>query len=185
VEELVLELDSNFSKKEDAKMPLITISRSIGCGGSIIAQLVADALKLELYDDQRLQEEAVSMGIRSEDLKSLDEKAPGLLDRILGKRPEIYLDLMEAVVYEVAKRGDGVILGHGGQILLRDFGCVLRVFLSASESTRVENMMVQRGLSRKAAEKLIHERDHEQKRFFEYAFHKDRNDPSLYDLIMI
>jgi hypothetical protein len=44
--------------------------------------------------------------------------------------------------------------------------------------------MVQRGLNREAAKKLIHERDSEQKEFFRYAFQMDWNDPSLYDLII-
>ena len=95
------------------KMPLITISRGIGCGGMIIARLVAEGLKLELFDDRRLQEEAIKMGLRPE---NIDENAPGFLDRILSKKPEIYLDYMESIIYEVAKRGEGVIIGHGSQI---------------------------------------------------------------------
>ena len=40
-------------------MSLITITRSMGCGGALIARRVADELKLDLYDDQRLQEEEI------------------------------------------------------------------------------------------------------------------------------
>ncbi len=65
---------------------------------------------------------------------------------------------MEAIVYEVAKKGEGVIIGHGSQMLLRDFEC--------------------------AALKLIKKNDHEKKGFFRYAFHMDWNNPSLYDLIL-
>ena len=64
-------------------MSLITITRSMGCGGTKIASLVADELKLELYDDQRLQQEAINMGIRSEELESLDEKAPGFFGVVI------------------------------------------------------------------------------------------------------
>ena len=165
-------------------MPLITISRGIGCGGEIIARMVSNDFKLELYDDHRLQEEAVEMGIRSEDLKGLDEKVPGLFDRLLSKKPAIYMDLMEAVVYEVARRGNGVILGHGSQMLLHDFGCALHVFICANESSRINNLMIQRGLSRKTAKKLIHKKDQEKKGFFRYVFHAEWNDPALYDLMI-
>lgn len=165
-------------------MALITISRSMGGGGMTIARRVADELKIELYDDQRLQEEAVKMDFRSEDLRSLNERAPGLFDRILGNKPELYLDLMEAVVYEVAQRGQGVILGHGSQILLRDFGCALHVFIYATEPIRIKHMMDQQGLSQEAAKKLIHKSDNEKKGFFRYSFHMDWTDPSLYDLII-
>ncbi len=54
-------------------MPLITISRRIGCGGMVIAQLVAEGLKIELFDDHRLQQEAIRMGLQPEDLKGLHE----------------------------------------------------------------------------------------------------------------
>ena len=86
-------------------MSLITITASIGCGAMIIAGQVAKGLGIELYDDDRLQEEAVKMGLSSKDLKSLDEKAPGLFNRLLRRRPDVYLELMAAVVYAVARRG--------------------------------------------------------------------------------
>jgi cytidylate kinase len=165
-------------------MPLITISRGIGCGGMIIAQQVSKGLNVELFDDRRLQQEAVKMGIRPEELKGLDEKSPGFFDLVLSKRPEIYLDYMEALIYEVAKRGTGVIIGHGSQMLLRDFECALHVFIHASEATRIRNLTSQRGLSEEVARKLINKRDHEQKGFFRYAFHRDWNDPALYDMII-
>ena len=165
-------------------MSLITISRGIGCGGLIIARLVAEALKVELFDDKRLQEEALRLGIRSGDLVSLDEKKPGLFDRILNRRPEMYLDFMEAVVYGVAKAGSGVILGHGSQMLLRDFGCALHVHIHANEASRVRNLIDQKGLSSVAATKLIRQSDARQRGFFQYAFQKDWKDTGLYDLII-
>ncbi len=165
-------------------MSLITITRSIGCGGMSIGQYVAGELKLDLYDDQRLQEEANKMGIASEDLKSLNEKAPGLFNRLLSHKPQAYLDLMEAVVYEVARRGEGIILGHGAQMLLRDFGCALHVRIYASQPFRIQHLMDQQGMSREAAEKMIHKSDSDRKGFLQFAFHKDWNDASLYDLII-
>jgi cytidylate kinase len=156
----------------------------MGCGGTKIASLVADELKLELYDDKRLQQEAIKMGIRSEELESLDEKAPGFFDHLRGYRPELYLDLMESVVYEVAQRGKGVILGHGSQLLLRDFGCGLHVRIYASERSRILRLMTERGVSEKTAEKLIHKSDHERRGFLRFAFHMNWNDLSLYDLIL-
>ena len=165
-------------------MALITITRSLGSGESDIAQRVAHELNVTLYDDHALKEAALKMGIRSEDLKSLDEKAPGFFDRILSRRPELYRDFMEAVVYEVARNGEGVIIGHGSQVLLRDFGCALHVLLHASESARIENLIAQNMLSRETAEKLIQKSDNEQRGFFRYAFNLRMSDPSLYDLMI-
>ena len=147
-------------------------------------RLVADGLNLELYDDAKLQEEALKQGVTAAEMKGFDEKAPGFFDRLLNHKPEAYLDLMESVVYRVAEKGEGVIIGHGGQMLLRDFGCALHVMVLASEETRVQNVMARQGLSREAAEKLVRKSDHEQKAFFRFAFHMDREDETLYDIVV-
>jgi len=165
-------------------MALVTITRSIGCGESDIAQRVARSLKVKLYDDFELKESALYMGIRSEDLKSLDEKAPGFFDRLLSRTPELYLDLMEAVVYEVAQTGEGVIIGHGSQFLLRDFGCALHVLIHAPRSIRIQNIVGEQGIAEDAAEKLVIKSDNQQRGFFRYAFNLSLFDPSLYDLVI-
>jgi cytidylate kinase len=168
----------------EANMSLITITSGIGSGGLSIARSVSEKLELELYDDQRLQEEAVKVGISAEEMKSLDHKAPGFLNRLLNHRPDTYLDVMGAVIYEVASRGEGIILGHGAPWLLKDFGCALHVRLHASESSRIRNLMDQLGLSTEAAEKMIHKSDHQRKGFLQFTFHMDWDDPSLFDLII-
>ncbi len=165
-------------------MALITISRSLGSGGRVIAEKVAQALNLELYDDNRLQEAAIEMGIPVESVRNLNEKAPGLFDRLLSRKPDIYMDIMESVVYDVARKGEGVILGHGSQMLLRDFGCAFHVFVHATGPTRVQYVMEAKGVNRESAYKLMQKSDDQQKGFFRFAYQMDWNDPSLYDLII-
>jgi cytidylate kinase len=165
-------------------MSLITITQSMGCPGKTIANLVADRLHLELYDDSRLQRTVQTMGRELEDLEHFDEKAPGFFDRLISNKPDIFLDLMEAVIYEVAKKGEGVIIGHGGQFLLRDFGCALHVLIYADWSTRVRHMMEKEEISREVAERLIRKSDDNQAGFFRFAFHRAWNDMSLFDLVI-
>ncbi len=166
-------------------MPLITISENLGSGGLSIARQVAEKLDVVLYDDDRLQKEAVELGIRAEDIKiGWDEKAPGFFDQILGKRPDIYMDFMEALVYEVSRRGDGIVFGHCSQMLLRDFGCALHVRIHSPLVTRIQNLTKHQGISSETAEKLIRKSDHERSGFFKFNFHMDLNDSSLYDLII-
>ena len=165
-------------------MALVTITRSFGCGDSDIAHRVAKLLQVKLYDDFELKESALYMGIRSEDLKSLDEKAPGFFDRLLSRTPELYQELMEAVVYEVAQTGEGVIIGHGSQILLRDFGCALHILIHAPKSNRIQNIVREQGIGIDAAEKLILKKDNQHRGFFRYAFNLNLFDHSLYDLVI-
>ena len=154
----------------------------MGCEGETIARHVADGLNLGLYDDIKLKEQALKMGIRADEVKTFDEKLPGFFDRIWGRTPDLYVDLMEAVVYEVAKGGNGVIIGHGSNILLRDFDCALHVLVHASQESRVRYLSEKQGLDPEAAEKLIRKNDHEHAGFLKYAFKMDWNDVSRYDL---
>ena len=163
-------------------MSLITVSQGIGSEGHRIAHQVAAAIQLPLYDDSKLKEEALAMGLHAEQLKGFDEKAPGFFDSILNRKPEIYLDLMQSVIFEVARRGEGVIVGHGSQVLLHDFDCALHVLIQSTMENRIRSLMDVQGLSREAAARLIHKSDNEKEGFFQFAFHRDWNDPSLYDL---
>jgi len=163
-------------------MSLITITQTMGCNGLAIARRVAEGLGIDLYDDFRLRAEAIRMGLHEENLRGFEEKAPDWFDRILGDKPEMYQELMESVVYEVARRGEGVILGHGSQMLLHDFGCAAHVLVTMHEESRIHALMHEMNLSPEAARKVIRQSDHRKKGFFRYAFHKNWDDPSLYDL---
>jgi cytidylate kinase len=170
--------------REDAEMPLITITESLGSGGPVIARKIAEALQLDLYDDDGLRRVALDLGIRSDELEGLSEKAPGFWDRVWSKGPELFLYLMEEIIYEIAKRGKGVILGHGSQLLLREFHCALHVRVFASESFRVQRLAQESGISRQAAEKMVRKTDSERQGFLSYAYQMDWNDPTLYDLLV-
>lgn len=163
-------------------MPLITITQGIGCDGLAIAKQVAENLKIDLYDDSRLRDEASNMALHSKKLiLGFKEEAPSWFVRMMGE-PEIYINLIESAVFEAARRGEGIIIGHGSQVLLQDFGCAVHVLISATEEYRIGNLMRQIQIMRDAAKKLIHQSDKQNKEFFSYAFHGEWNDPSLYDL---
>jgi cytidylate kinase len=163
-------------------MALITITQSLGSGDADIAAKVAKELDLELFNDNKLKEIALKIGVHSDDLKRLDEKAPSFLDRFFSTKPAAYLEYMEAVIYEISQRGQGVIFGHGSPILLQNFDCALHVFVHASDSKRMNNLMKQQSIDRKAAESLIRKNDSHKKGFYRYAFNLEWQDPALYDL---
>jgi cytidylate kinase len=165
-------------------MPLITMTGGIGCGILDVAGEVARRLDVELLDDERLQEAALDIGFSSRDLKAFDEKAPGLLDRLFRRSPETYDELMAAVIYEVARRGDGVIIGHGSAFFLKDFTCALHVRMRAPRAFRTERVASGMGVEQRTAAELISRRDAELKGYLQFALKIDWNDLSLYDLVL-
>ncbi|MBL7179124.1 MAG: cytidylate kinase family protein [Pseudomonadota bacterium] len=165
-------------------MALITISYSMGTDGLVIARRAADKLGLELYDDQKLQDMVLELGIRSEEVKGLGEKEPGFFDRLLNRKPDIYLSFMDSIVYSVAQKGHGVIVGHGSQTLLQDFGCAMHVLIHNKIETRIKNLVETHKIDHEAAQKMILKSDNTLKGFFRFAYQRDWNDPSLYDLVL-
>lgn len=164
-------------------MSLITVSSDFGTNGGKIAQKIADKLGIELYDDQKLQQKAISMGVSSKDLGGLDEKAPRLFERLFSNSQARYLEVLEAVIYDVASGGAGVIIGHGAHFFLQDFNCALHILIHASEKTRIEWISKEQNIDEEAATKLIRKMDNNMKEFYQYVFRRDWQDPSAYDMV--
>lgn len=165
-------------------MPLITITQDYGSHGYYVAQQVAEKLQLKLYDDETLREEAVRLGVKKENLAAIKEQVPGFFDRLLGAKPDVYLDVLRGVVYHMASENNGVIVGHGSQVLLRDFGCALHIRIVTPQEKRIRYFIEEKGLGEEEADRIVHAKDGEAKDFFLYAFKKDINDPLLYDLVI-
>jgi len=77
-----------------------------------------------------------------------------------------------------------VIVGHGSQMLLRDFKCAFHVRLISDFKARADNLVVGHGMNLYTAENLVEKYDKSQKGFFRYAFQIDLDTPALYDLVI-
>ncbi len=165
-------------------MSLITITSSFGSGGEKIAKEVSEQLGIELYDDHKIQERALSMGITSKDLAGIDEKAPRLFDRLFTNKPTLYLDLLGSVIFDIASEGEGLIVGHGAQVFLEDFHCALHVLIHTPEETRGKWLSKEQDITEEAAIQLVHKMDKRLKDFVQYAFNRDWKDSSGYDLVI-
>jgi hypothetical protein len=75
-------------------------------------------------------------------------------------------------------------VGHGGQALLRDFGCAMHVLVHSFEAYRSQQATGKHDLSNKAAEKMIQKKTDEKRGFCRFAFHREWSDLSLYDLMI-
>lgn len=165
-------------------MSLITLTSSFGSGGDKIAQMVSEKTGIDIFDDQKLQERALAIGISSTDLEGLDEKAPRLFDRIFTNKPALYKDILGSVVYDIASSGEGLIMGHGAQLFLEDFDCALHVMIHASEEKRAKWLSKEQNISVEAAAKIINNMDKRLKNFSQYVFDRDWKDFSGYDLVI-
>lgn len=165
-------------------MSLITFTSNFGSGGEMIAQKVAEELGIEYYNDQKLHDRALAMGMTSKDLEGLDEKAPRFFDRLFTNKPALYLDILGSVVYDIAGEGEGVLIGHGAQVFLEDFNCALHVMVHAPEETRRDWLSKEQNISEKAALQLVHKMDRRMHDYIQFVFGRDWQDFSGYDVVI-
>ncbi len=164
-------------------MYFITLSETIGTNSEKIARAVAGELKYAYFGEEELLEAASQTGFFS-DIKNLDEKAPSLLDRLFSERQKIYLDRLQSVIYEVAKKGNTVFFGRGSQFLLHSFDCAFHILITGSMEKRVQRVMEEKGVAKEVAEKMISRSDHDKRAFVRFAYDDDWLNYRLYDLLI-
>jgi cytidylate kinase len=162
-------------------MYFITVSEMLGSGGENVARKVAETLHYPFYAKEELYQAADKMGYLA-DVSHLELKSPHLLEKYFSDKPKIYLDRFQAVIYEVAKKGNALFFGKGSQLLLHNFDCALHVLVTGSLENRTARLMRNTKLDRSVAEKIIHTSDHDKSGFLKYAFNQDWLNPHLYDL---
>ncbi len=163
-------------------MYYVTLSRKAGTGGTEIAQRAAKQLGYSFYDTEDIEKKAAEMGFL-DDVRAIDEKAPPPMKRLFSYRPEVSLERLYVVIYELARQGNAVILGRGGNMLFRSLPYALHVRVIASKEKRVAEL-ARRGYTRQAALLVAEKSDHERASFIKFAFHRDWENPELYDLVI-
>ena len=164
-------------------MYFITISEMSGTYGEKIARQVAKKLGYTFYGEEELSKAADEMGFL-DDVRKLNEKGPSLLEKFFSERPKIYLNRLQSVILEMAKKGDAVFFGRGSQLLLHSFDCAFHVLLTGSLEKRVQRVMEEKHVSREVAEQMIHRSDHDKRGFVRFAYDQDWLNPQLYDLLI-
>jgi cytidylate kinase len=164
-------------------MYFITVSEMLGSKGDEIAHKVTKGLNYSYYGEAELLKFAEEMGFLG-DIRRLDEKGPPLFEKFFSEKPKIYLDRLQSVIYEVAKKGDALFFGKGSQLLLNSFNCALHVLVTGSLERRIERITEEKKVDKEIAEKMIRRSDQDKRGFLRFAFEEDWLNPNLYDLVL-
>lgn len=95
-----------------------------------------------------------------------------------------YFALLQSVITDLAAAGNVVIIGRGGQRLLRERPGVLRTRVIAPLEVRVERLVQAEGLDPHEAERRLRQSDQYQAAFFRKFFKTDVQDAMLYDIVI-
>jgi cytidylate kinase len=186
---------------------VITLSVQVGSNGFTIARELAAKLGFQYYDWQITSQAAVNEGVLVREAPASD-----FVDKIMARlsaatvfeeevpvalvppHPEVLRNALtqlaqdelraqaEHVVRDLARRGQAVIVGHGSQIVLKDWPGVLKVLIHGSFEKRTARFAAEQGSRTSDAVRTVAELDALRGDFFSRVYGVDWLDGSLYDV---
>lgn len=148
---------------------IITIGREKGSGGHYIGDLLAQKLGVKCYDKELLVETAKTSGFSEQFIAEYEEKKPSSLLYTLAAgintsayshplHQQVFLAQSE-VIREIAQRESCVFVGRCADYILRDRADVLKCFVHAPISDRIERIAQREKVSLEKAEKIMLQTD--------------------------
>jgi cytidylate kinase len=100
-------------------------------------------------------------------------------------RPMVaYVGVIAQIVRDLAAQGDIVIVGRGGQVILRERDDTLHVHIIAPFDQRVDTLTKRKGINRREARARITANDRTRRDYLRRYYHVSWGDPALYDLVI-
>ena len=164
-------------------MSVITISRQLASLGTEIAQAVAETLHYEYVDKEKIAGALADYGLPALEIERFDEKKPPFWDSLQFQRWK-FIHFIQAMIYDFASKGNVVLVGRGGQVLLKDLPGVLHVRVIAPFDVRVRRIMQQGGKDERQAAEILRRNDRDSSGFIRSFFDMDWDDPDFYDLVL-
>jgi len=166
-----------------------TISHQMGTGGPEIGMALAKRLGHRYVDQDLIVDASRRYGLLEEKLSHLDESKPSLFERF-DVETRRYITVIQTAVLEFAEADNIVLMGRGGQWLLRGIPHVLRVRIIAPFEQRVRYWIRRTAEltgeipNQRAAFDFIRRDDSDRAGRMKYLYEVDIADPELYDLVL-
>jgi cytidylate kinase len=140
-------------------------------------------------DHELISDAAQRYGLLEEKLSHLDESKPSLFERFDAETRR-YISVIQTALFDFAEHDNVVLMGRGGQWLLRGIPHVLRVRVMAPFDVRVKRLgkklagpMGEQTNPRTVTE-LVRRDDAEKAGRMRYLYEVGITDPALYDLVI-
>jgi len=170
-------------------MAILTISQEMGSGGAEIGMTVAGRPGYTYVDHGELLGRARRYGLAEDRLARLAEDRPSWVERFDAETRRYILSL-QVVLYEFAQDDNVVLMGGGGQWLLRGVPHVLRTRIVAPFPLRVNRLtatLSAQGKERvtpKTVAQFVRRDDIQKSARMRYLFDAEIKEPGLYDLLI-
>ena len=149
-------------------MPIVTVSRQYGSGGSEVAERVANALGWKLYDNAVVEEVAARLRLTPAEVSAREERVPSLVERMASAMalgvPEVMpvvgdmaavpseermVMVTKRVIEDAVEAGPAVLVGRGAQCMLARRSDALHVYCYAAEEDLIRYVIEKLDIPRK------------------------------------
>ncbi len=185
-------------------MPIVTIARELGAGGSAVASILAARLGAEIVDKSLIDEVARRASLATQEVEDEDEHGRSLFDRCIRlfaplseawagtlvrsddllDHHQLIISVTRAVLQEAARSGNAVIVGRGSAAELRDCPGAVHVFLWAPMADRVRAIRERIGCDEATARHRIRTVDGARAAYVYEVYGVDWHDRELYDITL-
>ena len=182
-------------------MAVITISKEFGTESEKVASQAAQRLGYEYIGKQLIAEIARELHLseseaevfrktaQSRILRFVDRFTCSIVQKVVDREhgcldDKNYYETTKKLVDNVYEVGDAIILGWGGQCILRGKPNTLHVRLIKDDEIKIKEVMQNRNLNHDAAMALIKKDEGDLREYIKHYFNEDWNAAHLYDLII-
>jgi len=183
---------------------VVTVSRQYAAGGSAVAERIATGLEWTLIDNRCIDLVAARLGVSPEEVAEHEERVEGLIDRLArtlaAASPETYLTatppdattspeleihrVTQAVLDEVTREGNVVLVGRGAQAFLGSRPDAVHVYVVAPREVRVASAAERLDLSPADAARRVDEVDQRRRVYVRERYGRQWDDATNYHLVV-
>ncbi len=168
----------------EGRKAILTISREFGSGGREIGQAVARDLGFRYVDRETLLADIRKDGQKWEQwAEDLDEHRPTVWEKYDWSYRG-FAALMQWHIIEHACRGGVVIVGRGGNFVLKGVPHAYRIRVTAPLDARIERIIKRESVDRETARWLCDKTDRERAGFLQAIYGGRWDDPAEYDRVI-
>ena len=180
--------------------PVVTMSREAGARGNTIAEAVVERVRTEqsiprwhpwtLFNQNLIQCVIEEHSLPESTSGYLGEQGAGdislMVAELLGLHPGVYNTARRTAetIRRIARAGNAVIVGRGGNIITADIAHAIHVRLIGSKQTRSNHYALHAGISHAKAVAEIARIDRARMRYLKTHYQTDINDPLRYDIVL-
>jgi cytidylate kinase len=179
-------------------MSVITISRQFGAGGLTLGKKLTENLAYTLIDEEIIKLISKKAKVSQDWVHAIEKEAggklhkfinrlvpKGLVDRILDDQrgyidEEIYVHLLDQIIRQLADKDNCIIIGRGGQYILKDRPDTVHILLIADKEDRIRFMETHYDLEPSQAMQVVSAEDKRRINLYRKFDKSDYDQPAHY-----